>query len=81
MANVWDPVETFGTEAVLWYGGVVFKGGGVAPSELIGSGALCKDSVIVPCSCPSCCDGPLRWGLVVVSATIFAAVAMVVGAT
>lgn len=37
----------------------MLRGGGVAPSEFIGSGESCTDGTAVPCFCPSCCDGPL----------------------
>lgn len=59
----------------------MLRGGGVAPSELIGSGEPCKDSIAVPCFCPSCCDGGVVWRLLIVPATMFAAVAMVVAET
>ena len=60
---------------------MVFNGGGLAPSGILGSGRPCKDSVAVACFCPSCCDGPLVWELLIVSATIFVAVAIVVAET
>ena len=80
-ANICDPIEIFGTEEVLWDGGVVFKGGGVTPSELIGSGEPCKDSVATSCFSPSCCDEPFAWRLLVVASAVFAAMAMVIAET
>lgn len=77
----WDPSDIFGIAEVLWDGGVVFKGGGVAPSEFIGSGEPCKDSVAGSCFCPSCWDELPVWRLLVVTPTIFAAVAIVVAET
>ena len=59
----------------------MFRGGGVAPSEFRGSDEPCKGSVPVPCLCPSCCDGPFVWRLLVAPATILTAVAMVVAET
>ena len=74
-ANICDPIEIFGTEAVLWDGGVVFKGGGVTLSELIGSGELRKDSVATSCFSPSFCDE------IFAASALFAAVGMVVAET
>ena len=59
----------------------MFRGGGVAPSEFIGSDEPCVDSVDVPCFCPSCCDGLLVWRSLMVPAVRLLAVAMVAAET
>lgn len=59
----------------------MLRGGGVAPSEIMGLGEPCKDSVAVTCFCPSCCEGPLVWRVFVARATMFAAVAIVAAET